>query len=81
MVMAAVVDHGSELVEREDRIIDVHAMGVDETAFLRAGPTHPTMFAPGIADLHRGKLIDITNGRSHFRNYRLRLLLHCGMTW
>jgi transposase len=63
-VMAAVVDHGSELIEREDRINDVHAMGVDETAFLRASPTRSTLFATGIVDLRRGQLIDIIDGRS-----------------
>jgi transposase len=30
----------------------------------RANPIHPTVFATGIVDLHRGKLIDIIPGRS-----------------
>jgi transposase len=62
--MAAVAEHGNDLIEREDRIDDVHAVGVDETAFLRASPTRSTIFATGIVDLHRGKLIDIVGGRS-----------------
>ena len=40
------------------------AVGVDETAFLRARPGRSTVFATGIVDLHRGKLIDIIPGRS-----------------
>ena len=63
-VMAAVIDHGSELIEREDRIGDVCAVGVDETAFLRANHIRSTIFATGIVDLHCGKLIDIVDGRS-----------------
>jgi transposase len=63
-VMAAVIDHGSELIEREDRIGDVCAVGVDETAFLRANHIRSTIFATGIVDLQRGKLIDIVGGRS-----------------
>jgi hypothetical protein len=30
----------------------------------RANPIHPTVFATGIVDLHRGKPIDIIPGRS-----------------
>jgi transposase len=63
-VMAAVVDHGRDLIEREDRIDDVHSVGVDETAVLRASPARSTIFATGIVDLRRGKLIDIIDGRS-----------------
>ena len=37
---------------------------MDETAFLRARPGRSTVFATGIVDLHRGKLIDIVLGRS-----------------
>ena len=37
-VMAAVVDYGTPVIERPDRIDGVAAVGVDETAFLRARP-------------------------------------------
>ena len=37
---------------------------MDETAFARANPIRSTLFATGIVDLHRGKLIDIIEGRS-----------------
>jgi transposase len=63
-VMAAVVDYGTGLVEHPDRAATVSALGVDETAFLRASPTRSTVFATGIVDLHRGQLIDIVPGRS-----------------
>jgi Transposase len=63
-VMAAVVDYGTPLIEHPDRIEQVAAVGVDETAFLRARPGRSTVFATGIVDLHRGKLIDIIPGRS-----------------
>jgi hypothetical protein len=45
----------------------VRAVGVDETAFLRATGTHPTLFATGIADLTPGRparLLDVVEGRS-----------------
>ena len=63
-VMAAVIEYGSPLIEHPDRIEGVAAVGVDETAFARANPIRSTVFATGIVDLHRGKLIDIIPGRS-----------------
>jgi transposase len=63
-VMAAVVEYGTGLVERPHRVAAVSAIGVDETAFLRANATRSTVFATGIVDLQRGKLIDIVPGRS-----------------
>jgi transposase len=63
-VMAAVVEYGSELVEHPGRTAGVSAIGVDETAFLRANAGRSTVFATGIVDLQRGKLIDIVAGRS-----------------
>ena len=63
-VMAAVIEYGSALIEHPDRIEGVAAVVVDETAFARANPIRSTVFATGIVDLHRGKLIDIIPGRS-----------------
>ena len=43
------------------------AIGVDETAFLRATGKHPTLYATGIADLTGGRtprLLDVVQGRS-----------------
>lgn len=45
----------------------VSAVGVDETAFLRATGQHPTLFATGITDLTPGRparLLDVVPGRS-----------------
>ena len=63
-VMAAVVEYGSELIEHPGRTAGVSAIGVDETAFLRANAGRSTVFATGIVDLQRGKLTDIVAGRS-----------------
>jgi transposase len=63
-VMTAVVEYGTPLIERPDRVGRVTAIGVDETAFTRANSTRSTVFATGIVDLHAGKLIDVVVGRS-----------------
>ena len=44
-VMAAVVEYGTPLIERADRVGPVSAIGVDETAFTRAKSTRSTVFA------------------------------------
>lgn len=49
------------------RLAGVSAVGVDQTAFLRATGHHPTMFAPGIAELSSGRparLLNVVEGRS-----------------
>ena len=38
-------------------------IGVDETAFTRASAIKPTVFATGVIDLERGRLIDVVEGR------------------
>jgi transposase len=63
-VMIAVVEYGTPLIERRDRVGRVSAIGVDETAFTRANSTRSTVFATGIVDLRAGKLIDVVVGRS-----------------
>ncbi|MGZ4708484.1 MAG: hypothetical protein ACXWBN_07075, partial [Acidimicrobiales bacterium] len=37
---------------------------VDETAFLAATPTHPTLLVTGFVDLDRHRLIDVVEGRT-----------------
>jgi transposase-like protein len=76
-VMAAVIDYGTALIEHPGRIEEVAAVGVDETAFARARPGRSTVFATGIVDLHRGKLIDIIPGRTASGNL-LGCSLHLG---
>jgi hypothetical protein len=75
-VMDQVIDRGTPLIEDPARLdpplgdpvqAPVRAVGVDETAFLRATGTHPTLFATGIADLTPGRparLLDVVEGRS-----------------
>jgi hypothetical protein len=42
----------------------VRALGVDETSFLRATRTHPTLYATGLVDLDERILIDLVAGNS-----------------
>jgi transposase len=66
-VMTQVRDRGTPVINDPARLAGVNAVGVDETAFLRATGTHPTMFATGIADLSPGRparLLDLVEGRS-----------------
>ena len=64
-VMTAVRDYGVPLVDDPNRLEQVHAIGVDETAFLAATPTSGTAFATGIVALNgRARLLDVVPGRS-----------------
>ena len=63
-VMAAVRDHGRPLVEDPQRLAGVVALGLDETAFLRASAAHPTLYVTGFVDLDRARLLDVVAGRS-----------------
>jgi len=61
---AAVVYHGTPLVEDRRRIGRVRALGVDEHAFLAAKRTHSTIYATSLVDLDRRTVIDLFQGRS-----------------
>src|SRR5690606_13413899 len=63
-VMAAVVSHGTPLVDDPDRVGQVTQLGVDETSFLKANRTHPTIYATGLVDTEAGVLIDMVKGNS-----------------
>jgi len=66
-VMTQVRLRGTPVVDDPVRLAGVDAVGVDETAFLLATGTHPTMFATGIADLTAGRparLLEVVEGRS-----------------
>jgi transposase len=66
-IMRQVVARGTPLVEDPARLAGVTAIGVDETAYLRANPTRSTTFATGVADLSPGRparLLDLVEGRS-----------------
>jgi transposase len=62
--MGAVVEHGTPLVDDPDRLGAPSALGLDETSFLCAGPTHPRVMITGFAHLDRHLLLDVAEGRS-----------------
>jgi len=66
-IMTQVIERGAPLVDDPIRLDGVTAIGVDETSFLRATSTHPTLYATGVADLTPGRparLLDVVAGRS-----------------
>jgi transposase len=63
-VMNAVIEHGTPLVDDPARVGRVRQLGIDETSFLAATPTHPTLYATGLVDLQRHILIDMVEGNS-----------------
>jgi transposase len=62
--MAAVRDHGRPRVDHLSRLRLPSAIGVDETSFLAANATHPTLVVSGFVDLDHHRLIDVVPGRS-----------------
>ena len=62
--MAAVRDHGRPRVDHLSRLRRPSALGLDETSFLAANATHPTLLVSGFVDLDRHRLIDVVPGRS-----------------
>jgi transposase len=62
--MAAVWDHGKPRVDHLARLGAPAAIGLDETSFLAATATHPTLLVTGIVDLDMGRLIDVLPARS-----------------
>ena len=63
-IMTAVIELGTPLVEDPDRVGDVTQLGIDETSWLRATPSHPTLYATGLVDLDERILIDMVGGNS-----------------
>ncbi|MDQ3569405.1 MAG: transposase [Actinomycetota bacterium] len=61
-VMEAVTEHGTALVEDPHRVGVVTNLGVDETSYLKATATRPTLYATGLVDLDRPMLIDMVEG-------------------
>jgi transposase len=62
--MDAVRDHGRPRVDHLSRLRTPTAIGVDETSFLAATASHPTLLVTGFVDLDRHRLIDVVPGRS-----------------
>lgn len=66
-IMRIVTVTAIPVIDAPARLDGVTAVGVDETAYLRATSTHPTLFATGIADLspdRPARLLDVVAGRS-----------------
>ena len=63
-VMNAVVLHGTPLVDDPKRVGKVKALGIDETSFLSANRERSTIYATGMVDLGRRKIIDMVEGNS-----------------
>jgi transposase len=63
-VMAAVIEHGTPLVNDSGRVGPVTKLGVDETSWLRANRHHATRYATGLVDLDAGIVIDMVEGNA-----------------
>lgn len=61
-VMAAVRFHGTPLVDDPERVGEVRALGVDETAFLAANAEHHTSYVTGFVDVDERVLVDMVEG-------------------
>jgi len=62
--MDAVRRHGTPLVDDEERLVGVSALGVDEHKMLAASRTRNTLYATSFVDLDRGRLLDVVPGRN-----------------
>jgi transposase len=64
-VMDAVSAYGTPLLEHEDRVGEVQALGLDETLFARTGPKPTRSWCTSIVDVGRpAQLLDVVEGRS-----------------
>ena len=64
-VMDAVTAYGTPLIEHDDRVGGVHALGLDETLFARTGPKRTRAWCTSIVDVDRpAQLLDVVEGRS-----------------
>jgi transposase len=61
-VMNAVIEHGTPLVDDPRRVGRARQLGIDETSFLKATRSHPTLYATGLVDLRRHIMIDMVQG-------------------
>lgn len=62
--MNAVAERGVPLVDEPGRLDGVTALGLDETSFLKACRTHPTLYVTGMVDAHTGRLLDVVPNRT-----------------
>ena len=59
-----VAEHGQPMVDDPERVGCPSQLGVDETSFLKAKPSHSTVYATGVVDLDRHRMIDLVRGNS-----------------
>jgi transposase len=62
--MAAVRDEGQPKVDDPSRLDGVTALGMDETAWLKATRTHATLYVSGLVDTGTGRLLDVVADRT-----------------
>ena len=60
----AVIAYGTALIDDEDRIGDVEALGLDETLFSRVGRWRRQAWSTQIVDVGEGRLLDVVEGRN-----------------
>ena len=63
-IMAAVRAVGQPLIDDPARLADVTALGMDETAWLRANRWHHTLYVSGLVDTATGRLLDVVPDRT-----------------
>ncbi len=63
-VMRAVVEIGTVMIDADDRLERVTAVGLDEHNFLRGSFTSPTSWVTGFVDLRGGRLLDVVENRT-----------------
>ncbi len=62
--MNAVEERGLPLVDDAARLDGVTALVLDETSFLKACRTHPTLYVTGMVDVGTGRLLDVVPNRT-----------------
>jgi transposase len=60
----AVIDYGDTLIAGDDRLERTRKLGVDEHTFQHANAKRRTQMATTFVDIDRGRLLDVTPGRS-----------------
>lgn len=60
----AVLELGAGLVENDDRLVGVRALGIDEHNFLRGSFHSPTSWVTGFVDVESGRLLDVVQDRT-----------------
>jgi len=64
-VMDAVVAYGTPLIDDQDRIGEVMALGLDETLFVREGPWNARSWVTSVVDVTRpAQLLDVVEDRT-----------------